>query len=164
MSPVNLRVSVASQRLLVLEADGGILREYVISTARNGVGTAKGSYCTPTGLHIVRAKIGAGLASGTVIVGRRPTGEIFTPELATKNPTRDWILSRILWLSGLEPGVNRLGKVDTMQRYIYIHGTADEQLLGTPVSHGCIRMASRDVIELFDLVPIGTRVEISETE
>lgn len=162
MSPVNLRVSIPSQRLQVLGADGAILRDYVVSTARNGVGTAKGSYRTPAGLHIIRAKIGAGLAARAVFVGRRPTGELFTPELARENPTRDWILSRILWLSGVEPGVNRLGNVDTMQRYIYIHGTADEHLLGTPMSHGCIRMANRDVIELFDLVPIGTRVEISE--
>ena len=97
-----------------------------------------------------------------VFRGRRFTGEICTPELQAAEPQRDWILSRILWLCGREPGVNRLGEVDTMARYIYIHGTADEAALGTPVSHGCIRMGNADIVELFERVPAYTEVEIAE--
>ena len=121
-----------------------------------------GSECTPRGLHVVRARIGAGLPAGSVLVGRRPTGEVWSRELAAREPGRDWILSRILWLSGLEIGRNRLGEVDTMRRYIYIHGTPDTEPMGVPASHGCIRMRNEDVMELFDDVPAGTPVEIRE--
>ena len=120
----------------------------------------KGSYCTPLGAHIIRAKIGAGLPENTVFVGRRPTGELYTPELSEQFPKRDWILTRILWLSGCEVGFNRLGDVDTMRRYIYIHGSPDSVHMGEPGSIGCIRMRNADIVELFDLVPAGTPVNI----
>ena len=119
-----------------------------------------GSYCTPLGAHIIRAKIGAGLPENTVFVGRRPTGELYTPELSEQFPKRDWILTRILWLSGCEVGFNRLGDVDTMRRYIYIHGSPDSVHMGEPGSIGCIRMRNADIVELFDLVSAGTLVNI----
>lgn len=154
-----LDISIADQTLVVSDGDGE-LKRYVISTAANGPGEIQGSGCTPRGHHRVRARIGAGLPEGAVLVGRRPTGEVWTPELAAAHPRRDWILSRILWLSGCEPGVNRLGRVDSMQRFIYIHGTPDSEPMGVPRSHGCIRMRNRDVIELFDHVPVGCPVFI----
>ena len=138
------------------------MARYLVSTAANGVGCTKDSGCTPQGAHIIRAKIGADAPVNTVFVGRRPTGEICTLELMTQYPNRDWILTRILWLSGTEIGKNRLGNVDTMQRYIYIHGTPDSTDVGEVGSHGCVRMRNADVIELFDLVEEGTKVFISE--
>lgn len=156
-----IRVSIAEQRLDLLQ-DGQVVRDYVVSTAKNGVGEEYGSERTPRGGHLIRAKIGAGCAPGTVFVNRRPTGEIYSPELRARYPQRDWILTRILWLSGLEPGRNRLGRVDTLRRFIYIHGCPDEDRLGVPGSHGCIKMRNRDVIELFERVPAGTRVLIEE--
>jgi len=138
----------------------GLSYTYSVSTAKNGVGQQSGSGCTPSGQHYVRAKIGSNLAINSVFVGRRPTGEIFSPELASAFPQRDWILSRILWLCGNEPGLNRLGNVDSMRRYIYIHGTPDTEPMGIPLSHGCIRMRNRDIIQLFDLVSVGARVSI----
>jgi lipoprotein-anchoring transpeptidase ErfK/SrfK len=157
---MRINIDIATQQLELLDDAGKLLRCYSVSTAANGVGELSGSYCTPRGKHIIRAKIGAGQPENTVFVGRRPTREIYTPELATKYPGRDWILTRILWLSGCEVGFNRLGKCDTMRRYIYIHGTPDSALLGIPDSHGCIRMRNADLIELFDIVPAGTAVEI----
>jgi hypothetical protein len=154
-----VRVSIARQRLW-LQHDGAMLAEYPVSTAANGAGERNGSGCTPRGRHRIRARIGAGCPVGTVFVGRRPTGEVFAPALRTAHPGRDWILTRILWLSGCEPGRNRLGEVDTLRRYIYIHGTPDDVALGVPGSHGCIRMANADVIELFDRVAVGTPVVI----
>lgn len=133
---------------------------YSVSTSKRGPGELNGSLCTPRGRHIVRAKIGAGLPLGAVFVRRRPTGEVWTPELHAQYPGRDWILTRILWLSGCEPGRNRLGEVDTMRRYIYIHGAPDEDPMGIPSSHGCIKMRNDEVMELFDRVPPGTRVRI----
>jgi lipoprotein-anchoring transpeptidase ErfK/SrfK len=135
-------------------------RTYSVSTAKNGPGERNGSFCTPRGRHIVRAKIGAGQPLNTVFVRRRPTGEIWTPELSAKHPGRDWMLTRLLWLSGCEPGFNRLGDVDTMRRYIYLHGSPDTAEMGKPGSIGCIRMRNRDIVELFDLVPPYTPVEI----
>jgi L,D-transpeptidase YbiS len=141
--------------------DNGVLSQrYPISSAKNGVGEQNGSYCTPRGRHLIRAKVGAGQPLNAVFVERRPTGEIYSPELASRHPGRDWILTRILWLSGCEPGFNRLGKVDTMRRAIYIHGSPDSAQMGEPGSHGCIRMRNQDIVELFDLVPIRTLVEI----
>lgn len=137
------------------------MRQYPISSARNGVGQTKGSYCTPLGQHIVRAKIGAGQPENTVFVGRRPTGERYTPELSAQFPDRDWILTRILWLSGCEVGHNRLGEVDTMRRYIYIHGSPNSVPMGQPGSIGCIRMRNADIMDLFDQVLPGTPVQIS---
>lgn len=157
---MKINIHIATQQLELLDDAGKLLRRYSVSTAANGTGETCGSYCTPRGKHIIRAKIGAGQPENTVFVRRRPTGEIYTPELGAQLPERDWILTRILWLSGCEPGFNRLGENDTMRRYIYIHGTPDSVPLGTPDSHGCIRMRNADLIELFDLVPAGTAVEI----
>ena len=157
---MKINVQIDAQQLELFDDAGKLLRRYPISSAKNGVGEAYGSYCTPRGRHIIRAKIGAGVAENTVFVRRRPTGEIYTPELDAQFPRRDWILTRILWLSGCEPGFNRLGSCDTMRRYIYIHGTPDSVLLGVPGSIGCIRMRNADLIELFDLVPAGTEVDI----
>ncbi len=125
------------------------------------MGEISGSYCTPRGRHIIRAKIGAGQPLNTVFVKRRPTGEIYTPQLGEQYPGRDWILTRILWLSGNEVGFNRLGNCDTMRRYIYIHGTPDSTKLGHPGSKGCVRMRNTDLIALFDLVPTYTEVIIT---
>jgi len=156
-----INISIISQILDLINDQGFLLRRYPVSTARNGPGQAKGSYCTPLGRHIVRAKIGAGLPENTVFVARRPTGERYTPELAAQFPDRDWILTRILWLSGCEIGHNRLGDVDTMRRYIYIHGSPDSVHMGRPGSIGCIRMCNADIIDLFERVPPGTPVNIS---
>jgi L,D-transpeptidase YbiS len=157
---MQIKIDVARQTLRLLDDAGEVAREYAISTAANGVGEANGSYCTPRGQHIVRAKIGADQAENSVFVRRRPTGEIYTPALGAQFPERDWILTRILWLSGCEHGFNRLGDVDTMRRFIYIHGSPDEVAMGAPGSHGCVRMRNADVIDLFDRVPPGTPVEI----
>lgn len=157
---MRLCIRLADQTLELLDDRGRRLALYPVSTAANGPGEERGSQCTPRGRHVVRARIGAGLPLGSVFVGRRPTGEIYTPELGRAQPGRDWILSRILWLSGREPGYNRLGSCDSMRRYIYIHGTPDEDFAPIPRSHGCIRMRNPDVAELFDLVPAGTPVDI----
>lgn len=137
-------------------------RRYRVSTSRNGVGEKNGSYCTPRGRHIVRAKIGAGQPLNAVFVRRRPTGEVWTPALHAAHPGRDWILTRILWLSGCEPGFNRLGEVDTMRRYIYIHGSPEVAQMGQPGSIGCIRMRGEDILELFERVPAHTPVIVHE--
>ena len=155
-------ISIADQTLSLLNHDHELLAQYVVSTAANGVGCEKDSGCTPLGAHIIRAKIGGDAPANTVFVGRRPTGEIYTPELMAEFPNRDWILTRILWLSGQEVGKNRLGNVDTMQRYIYIHGSPDTTRMGQVGSHGCIRMRNADIIQLFDKVPVGTPVIIHE--
>lgn len=159
---VLIRVSIANQLLELFGADGACIRRYFVSTALNGPGELQDSGCTPRGRHRIRARIGGGAPCGAVFRGRRPTGEVWTPELAAAHPARDWILSRILWLCGCEPGRNRLGELDSMRRYIYIHGTPDDQPMGEARSHGCIRMRNRDVIELFELVPAGTYVDIVE--
>lgn len=157
---MHIHISIPKQTLYLFDDNQQLLAEYAVSTAANGVGCEKDSGCTPLGQHIVRAKIGEGAAANTVFVGRRPTGEICTPELMAEFPNRDWILTRILWLSGQEVGRNRLGNVDTMQRYIYIHGTPDSTELGKIGSHGCVRMRNIDMIELFDRIPVGTTVNI----
>jgi len=156
---MKIEIDIPKQEILVRDGTR-VLKKYSVSTARRGVGEKNGSLCTPRGNHIVRAKIGAGREPGTVFVRRRPTGEVWTPELHAKYPGRDWILTRILWLSGREPGKNRLGDVDTMRRYIYIHGSPDSAEMGKPGSIGCVRMHNRDIVELFDLVPPYTEVEI----
>ncbi len=157
---MRIEIDVANQRLTLFDAAGDALRSYLVSTATNGVGEQFGSNCTPRGRHIVRAKIGAGRPLRTAFRGRRPTGEIWTPELHAAQPGRDWMLTRLLWLSGCEPGINRLGAVDTMRRMVYIHGSADSAPMGVPGSHGCVRMRNEDVAELFDLVPPYTVVDI----
>ena len=135
-------------------------KTYLVSTAKKGAGEKNGSFCTPRGRHMVRAKIGAGQPVNAVFVRRRPTGEVWTPELHAQYPGRDWMLTRILWLSGCEPGKNRLGDVDTMRRYIYIHGSPDSAEMGKPGSIGCIRMRNADIVEIFDLVPPYAAVDI----
>ena len=148
------------RQCLELRVHGDVQETYPVSTAANGPGEREGSECTPRGRHTIRAKIGAGAAPDTVFVARRPTGERYTPALRAAHPDRDWILTRILWLSGLEPGRNRLGRVDTMRRYIYIHGCPDDVDITSPGSHGCIRMRNDDVIDLFERVAVGTEVVI----
>jgi len=157
---MKINIHISTQQLELCDDKGLVLRRYSVSTAANGAGEVCGSYCTPRGKHIIRAKIGAEQPENTVFVRRRPTGEIYTPELGAQFPERDWILTRILWLSGCEVGFNRLCENDTMRRYIYIHGTPDSAQLGAPGSHGCIRMHNADLIELFDRVSAGTSVEI----
>lgn len=159
---MRIEISIQQQTLTLFDVLGGVKAKYSISTAANGIGCEKDSGCTPLGKHIIRAKIGAGAPINTVFVGRRPTGEILSSELVAQYPERDWILTRILWLSGTELGKNRLGNVDSMQRYIYIHGTPDTEPMGQPCSHGCVRMRNQDVVELFDLVDVGTAVVIVE--
>jgi L,D-transpeptidase YbiS len=159
---MRIEISIKQQSLTLYDDECSVMARYAVSTAANGAGCEKDSGCTPLGAHIVRAKIGAGAAANTVFVGRRPTGEICSPELMSQFPNRDWILTRILWLSGKEIGKNRLGNVDTMQRYIYIHGTPDSTDMSNIGSHGCVRMRNHDVIALFDLVEVGTRVFIAE--
>lgn len=159
---MRIRVSLSDQLLELFDDGGEPVRHYAVSTSKNGAGERRGSFCTPRGRHIIRAKIGAGQPANTVFVRRRPTGEIWTPELAAQYPERDWILTRILWLSGCEVGKNRLGELDTMRRFIYIHGSPDTVPMGVPGSIGCIRMRNRDIIELFDLVPLYTPVDITE--
>lgn len=157
----HIRIWLRDQRLELLESPKKT-RSYTVSTAKNGPGERMASECTPRGRHIIRAKIGEGLPSGAVLIGRRFTGEIYSSELARQHPGRDWILTRILWLSGVEPGLNRLGDVDTMRRCIYIHGAPDDAPLGVAASHGCIRMGNADVTDLFARVAPGTPVEIIE--
>ncbi len=159
---MKINVHLSSQRLELCDGEGHVLKSYPVSTALNGAGELSGSLQTPRGRHIIRAKIGEGCAENTVFRGRRPTGEIYTPALGDAFPGRDWILTRILWLSGCEAGYNRLGDCDTMRRYIYIHGMPDSEPVGVPRSHGCIRMRNSDLLDLFDAVPIGTAVEIIE--
>ena len=158
----SLRISIPAQTLELCES-GKAIRRYLVSTSKNGVGEKNGSFCTPRGRHIVRAKVGVGAPLNAVFVKRRPTGEIYDAELGRRFPDRDWMLTRLLWLSGCEPGFNRLGDVDTMRRYIYIHGSPDSAVMGRPGSIGCIRMRNGDLVELFDLVEPGTPVEITES-
>jgi len=157
----HIRIMLKTQELRLTGADG-IETRYPVSTAANGAGEQQDSGCTPRGRHRIRLKIGAGCPENAVFVGRRHTGEIWTPELARRSPDRDWILSRILWLTGLESGHNRGGRCDSLRRFIYIHGTPDSEPMGRTCSHGCIRMRNRDVINLFDSVAVGTTVDILE--
>lgn len=155
-----LEIDIASQKLVLQEDDERLLKEYAISTAKNGPGERINSECTPRGRHVICEKYGDGCQSNTVFVGRKATGESFTPELRQQFPERDWILTRILRLSGEEPGVNQGGEVDTYERYIYIHGAPDDVTMGQAGSHGCVRMRNEDVIELFELVEVNTPVLI----
>lgn len=165
MSEIYIDVSLVEQQLFLYQtSDEGdiLLRQFPVSTARNGAGEQTGSFCTPRGAHRVAQKIGEGAPLFAVFKARVATGEIWTPQLDAEEPGRDWILSRILWLDGLEPGKNHGDNVDSHERYIYIHGTNEEDKIGTPVSHGCIRMHNADVATLFDLVSVDARVNIRE--
>ncbi len=152
-------IDIPTQSLRVYAGEM-LLKSYVISSAKNGVGEQFGSEKTPRGAHYIRAKIGKDAKANTVFVARRPTGELYSLNLREQFPKRDWILTRIFWLCGREVGVNRLGQVDTMRRYVYIHGSPDDVVMGVPGSHGCIRMRNSDIIELFDQIPVGTPVNI----
>ncbi len=132
-------------------------KTYAISTAKNGLGEVEGSFCTPLGKFRIAEKIGSDLLSGAVLTGRVPTGEVYSAELGRQHPERDWILTRILWLDGLEAH-----NQNTKARYIYIHGTPDSEPMGVPMSHGCIRMRNDDIIELFDRVEVGEMVMIDD--
>lgn len=179
---MHIRISLPQQTLELYDARSDLVARYLVSTAKNGAGELNGSFCTPRGRHIIRAKIGRNVmqsniqyvgadktasnatlcAKNTVFKRRRPTGEIWSPELSAQFPNRDWILTRILWLSGIEVGKNRLGNVDTMRRYVYLHGSPDTVPMGTPGSIGCVRMRNNDIIELFDQIPVYTPVNIVE--
>ncbi|HLD16657.1 MAG TPA: L,D-transpeptidase [Coxiellaceae bacterium] len=158
---MQIRIDVGAQKLRVYQEEE-LIRTYFVSTASKGVGQMIGSEQTPLGLHKIHQKIGDGCPPNTVFIHRQPTGEIYTSELSARYPERDWILTRIMWLSGKEPAKNQGGSVDTLGRYIYIHGTPETVKMGQPASHGCIRMRNQDVIQLFDLVPLGTEVLIHE--
>ena len=132
----------------------------LISSAKNGIGQLNNSFKTPLGRHIIRAKIGGEAPINSVFVGRRLTGEIWNSSLEKLHANRDWILTRILWLSGLEKGFNRLGNVDTMKRYIYIHGSPPNVKMGKVGSKGCVRMKSHEIVKLFDIVPVLTTVNL----
>lgn len=159
--PHFLRVSIATQRMELISAGSDIISSWPVSTARKGTGESVGSECTPRGRHVIRACIGAGCPANAVFAGRRWTGEIYNAELAGRFPQRDWILTRILWLGGLEAGFNRYGNVDTGKRYIYIHGSPDQGVNGEPASHGCIRMKTADILELYPLATAGIQVLIA---
>ncbi len=160
---MHLTVHIASQQM-TLHEDDGQCRTYSVSTASNGTGQQEGSWQTPLGRHVIKAKFGAGLPLNAVFVARRFTGEIYSPELCGRFPERkDWILTRILWLGGLEPGYNLNGNVDTESRYIYIHGSPDTAVMGQPGSRGCIRMRNADIVDLFDRVEEGTCITIQPT-
>ncbi len=156
----NIEISTKSQRLILKDSDGHVMRKYSISSSKYGLGESFGSFQTPRGRHIIRAKIGKGCPVNTVFVERRVTGEIYSEKLKNEFPDRDWILTRILWLSGIEMNFNRLGAVDTMRRYIYLHGSPDSAIMGTVGSIGCIRMKNIDIIELYELVSAGSSVVI----
>ncbi len=158
---MRISISIQKQVLELFDDNGKLLRRYPVSTGANGAGEENGSFCTPRGKHVIRARIGAGQPENAVFVKRRPTGEVYTPELGARYPGRDWILTRILWLSGCESGYNRGGSCDTMRRYVYIHGTPDSTVLGMPGSRGCVRMRNAELMELFELVQAGTGVEIT---
>ena len=160
-TPEYLNIDIARQQLTLFNLGVAVL-SYPVSTAKNGAGELKGSECTPRGWHTIRAKIGANQALKSVFIGRRPTGETYSPELAKLHPQRDWILTRILWLGGLEPLKNRYGNVDSTWRYIYIHGSPDHTITGNPQSHGCIRMKNADLLELFNHINVGIKVYIHE--
>lgn len=156
-----LDISIADQQCQLWHNDH-VIFVAAVSTALNGAGEQEGSGCTPRGWHYIRACIGEGEPVNSVFVGRRPTGEIYNSDLDQQFPDRDWILTRILWLSGLEVGKNRLGNVDTMRRYIYIHGCPDSLPMGQARSHGCIRMHNQDLLTLFEQVKPGLKVKIRE--
>ena len=157
----HIEVNISTQTLTLFSGDD-VIKQYTISTAKNGPGEQMDSECTPRGKHLIREKIGVGCEANTVFVGREPTGELYHPELREQFPDRDWILTRILWLSGCEAGKNKGGNVDSYDRYIYIHGGPDDLAMGVPGSRGCVRMRNVDMVELFDLVETETGVNIVE--
>lgn len=160
MKKIDLIKIIGQEQKLLTYANDQLVKSYLIAASKFGFGEEKNTYKTPRGWHEIKEKIGDDCPINTVFAGRKPTGEIYSAELKLQFPDRDWILTRILWLSGLEEGKNLSGNVDSKERYIYIHGTPDDVILGAPSSHGCIRMRNYDVIELYNLVSIGTKVLI----
>ena len=158
---VIILVDISRQQILLFE-NGKETDRYSISTSSYGIGSKSGSNKTPLGAHFVRKKIGAEAAPGTIFKARKNTGKIAQTEYKPRATGDDFVTSRILWLSGLERGINKAGNVDSFKRYIYIHGTHEEGLIGQPASHGCVRMKNEDVIELFDHTPESSLVLISE--
>jgi len=152
-----IRISIAQQQLSHRRKTG-VWHHYPISTATKGIGNQRNSWQTPLGKHRIYQKIGDGMEAWTAFRGRKPQGRY---QAGWDDAKKDWILSRILWLEGVQTGINRRGKVDTRSRYIYIHGTHAEESIGTAASHGCIRMKNSDVIELFEQVQVGESVLIS---
>ena len=158
---MQIQISIAEQTLKVFDNEK-LIKQYSISTAKNGAGEKMDSECTPRGQHIISEKIGEACEPNTVFVGRIPTGETYEAALRALYPERDWILTRILWLSGTEEGINKGGNVDSHDRYIYIHGSPDDVAMGEPGSRGCVRMRNQDILELFDMVETGLKVIINE--
>ena len=156
-----LHISLADQCLYGFVA-GQLQLRLPVSTALKGAGEQQGSFCTPRGLHRIEQKIGDEAPCGAVFKGRQWTGEVWSQELHQQYPQRDWILPRILWLSGCEPGINQGGEVDSQQRYIYLHGTPDCEPMGVPRSHGCVRLRNTDLLQLFPRVPLHCVVQIAE--
>ena len=157
----HIDIDVSKQELALMQGSD-VISKYDISTAKNGIGQKNGSECTPLGQHCIESKVGEKAEENTVFIARKETGEIFSEELKITHPERDWILTRILWLSGLETGKNRGGEVDTKSRYIYIHGCPDSDSFSAPSSHGCVKMRNKDIIELFDNITTGNHVLIHE--
>lgn len=156
-----LHISLSDQCLYGFSA-GQLKLRLPVSTALKGAGEQQGSFCTPRGLHRVEQKIGDGMPRGAVFKGRQWTGEIWSQPLHAQFPQRDWILTRILWLSGCEPEVNQGGDCDTFQRYIYLHGTPDSEPVGEARSHGCVRLRNADILQLYPRVPLHCAVQIGE--
>ena len=161
MSPWYLHISCKHQRLEVYH-NHRCMQSMSISTGKKGTGQQKNSGKTPLGWHCIAEKFGDDAPINSVFVARKPTGEIYTSELKENNPERDWILTRILRLKGLELGVNLEGEVDTYQRYIFLHGTPVETILGVNGSKGCIRVRNRAIVKLYNQVSVGTPVYISD--
>jgi lipoprotein-anchoring transpeptidase ErfK/SrfK len=158
----SIRVNIGEQTLYLMNEQGDVEREYPVSTSKYGVGNESGSEKTPLGLHRIKDKIGGSMPINMVMVGREPKGLLQDCINEGMELPDDVITSRIMWLEGMEPGRNQGGYVDTYNRYIYIHGTSEENKIGTPASIGCIRMLNEDVIELYRLVDTGTEVLIEE--
>ncbi|NLW03637.1 MAG: L,D-transpeptidase [Pseudomonadaceae bacterium] len=155
-----LLVNLVKQQLFWVSPSHEVLQSWPVATGLAGAGEQEGSGCTPRGWHRIRAKIGQGEDARAVFRGRRPTGEIWSPELSAQFPERDWILGRILWLCGEETGFNRGGKVDTQRRFIYLHAVPDTKPMGVPASAGCINLQPAAMLAVFDLVAVGTKVLI----
>lgn len=158
----SVKINVAQQQLQLLDEDGNLLHQYSVSTSKNGTGNQNGSEQTPLGLHRIKDKLGGAMPVNEVYIGRVPHGSLEECRERDVDLPDDVIMSRILWLEGMEPGRNQGGYVDTYQRYIYIHGTNHEDTIGTPTSIGCIRMCNADVVDLYRLVEVGSEVLIEE--
>ncbi len=160
----SITVNIAEQSLSLFDEHGELIKRWPVSTSKYGTGCARNSYKTPLGLHRIHDKIGAAMPIYEVLEGRLPKGNLHELQAQGVELPEDVITSRILWLEGMEPGRNQGGYVDTCERYIYIHGTSDEDNIGKPASVGCVRMRNEDVVELFRLVEVGTEVNIIEGE